>query len=163
MSFKTEDLVFVWFWPDCPYISWKYRGQVFLRNFYDGVSFKIFHGNYKNLAILFNILEKKSFFENCSVNCSLLRYSTVGYFYNVTLLTITLTHNDQCSPSYRNQSIDLHCKSVDWFLYDEEHWSLMNSHTIDFWNSHSYNILYHMARQILYETSMIHYALIQRD
>ena len=22
------------------------------------------------------------------------------------------------SPSYRNQSIDLFCKSVDWFLYD---------------------------------------------
>ena len=24
--------------------------------------------------------------------------------------------NDQCSPSYRNQSINLHCKSMDWFL-----------------------------------------------
>ena len=33
--------------------------------------------------------------------------------------------NDQCSQSYRNQSIDLHCKSIDWFLYDGEHWSLM--------------------------------------
>ena len=22
-------------------------------------------------------------------------------------------------PSYRNQSVDLHCKSTDWFLYDE--------------------------------------------
>ena len=30
-----------------------------------------------------------------------------------------------CSPSYRNQSIDLQCKSTDWFLYDKEHWSLM--------------------------------------
>ena len=28
-------------------------------------------------------------------------------------------------PIYRNQSIDLYCKSIDWFLYDEEHWSLM--------------------------------------
>ena len=27
-SFETEDLVFAWFWPDCLYISWEYRGQV---------------------------------------------------------------------------------------------------------------------------------------
>ena len=33
--------------------------------------------------------------------------------------------NDQCSTSKRNQSIDLYCKSIDWFLYDGEHWSLM--------------------------------------
>ena len=33
--------------------------------------------------------------------------------------------NDQCSPSYRNQSIDLQFKSIDWFLYDGEHKSLM--------------------------------------
>ena len=26
LSCKTEDLVTAWFWPDCPYISWKYRG-----------------------------------------------------------------------------------------------------------------------------------------
>ena len=30
------------------------------------------------------------------------------------------------SPSYRNQSIDLHSKSIDWFLYDGEHLSLMS-------------------------------------
>ena len=33
-SFKTEDLVFAWFWPDCLYISWKYRGQVSLKNLF---------------------------------------------------------------------------------------------------------------------------------
>ena len=33
--------------------------------------------------------------------------------------------NDQYAPSYRNQSIDLQCKSTDWFLYDWEHWLLM--------------------------------------
>ena len=33
--------------------------------------------------------------------------------------------NDQCSASYRNQSIDLQSKSIDWFLYDREHWLLM--------------------------------------
>ena len=36
---------------------------------------------------------------------------------------------NQCSPSYRNQSIDLRCKSIDWFLYDGKHWvvnGLMN-------------------------------------
>ena len=32
--FKTEDLVFAWFWPDCLYISWKYRGQVSLKNLF---------------------------------------------------------------------------------------------------------------------------------
>ena len=30
-SFRKEDLVFAWFWPDCLYISWKYRGQVSLK------------------------------------------------------------------------------------------------------------------------------------
>ena len=29
--------------------------------------------------------------------------------------------NDQCSLSYRDQPIDLKCKSIDWFLYDGEH------------------------------------------
>ena len=33
--------------------------------------------------------------------------------------------NDQRSPSYRNQSIDLESKSIDWFLYDGKHWPLM--------------------------------------
>ena len=28
-------------------------------------------------------------------------------------------------PSYRNQSVDLDCKSIDWFLYDVEHCALM--------------------------------------
>ena len=33
--------------------------------------------------------------------------------------------NNQCFPSDKNQSIDLYCKSVDWFLYDREHRSLI--------------------------------------
>ena len=33
--------------------------------------------------------------------------------------------NDQRSSLYRNRSIDLQCKSIDWFLYDEEQWSLL--------------------------------------
>ena len=33
--------------------------------------------------------------------------------------------NDQCFPSHRNQPVDLQSKSIDWFLYDREHWSLM--------------------------------------
>ena len=33
--------------------------------------------------------------------------------------------NDQCSPSYRNQSNDLQSRSIEWFLCDGEHWSLM--------------------------------------
>ena len=32
----------------------------------------------------------------------------------------------QYSSSYRNQSIDLHCRSIDWFLYDGQDWSLMD-------------------------------------
>ena len=32
---------------------------------------------------------------------------------------------DQCSPSYRNQSISLQGKSIDWFLYYGEYWLLM--------------------------------------
>ena len=34
--------------------------------------------------------------------------------------------NDQCSSPYRDQSIDLHFKSIDWFLYNGKHWSLMD-------------------------------------
>ena len=33
--------------------------------------------------------------------------------------------NDQCSPSYRNQSINLHCESIDLSLYDGKHRLLM--------------------------------------
>ena len=29
------------------------------------------------------------------------------------------------SPSYRNELIDLFCKTIDWFLHDGQHWSLM--------------------------------------
>ena len=32
--------------------------------------------------------------------------------------------NDQCSPSYKNQSTNLQCKSVDWFLDEGQNWSL---------------------------------------
>ena len=31
--------------------------------------------------------------------------------------TASLTHQVPVLPSYRNQSIDLLCKSMDWFLY----------------------------------------------
>ena len=34
------------------------------------------------------------------------------------------SNDDQRFPTYRNQSTDLHSKSIDWFLYDGEHWSL---------------------------------------
>lgn len=48
---------------------------------YDGVFVKIFHGNYKNLAILFNTLEKKAF----------LKIVQLIAVYYVTLLSVTLT------------------------------------------------------------------------
>ena len=43
----------------------------------------------------------------------------------VEALFLFKTISDPCSLSYRNHSIDLHCKSIDWFLYDGEHGSLM--------------------------------------
>ena len=33
--------------------------------------------------------------------------------------------NDQSSRKYRNQPITLLSKSIDWFLYDGKHWSLI--------------------------------------
>ena len=30
------------------------------------------------------------------------------------------TINEQCFPSHRNHLIDLHCKSMNWFLFDGE-------------------------------------------
>ena len=35
------------------------------------------------------------------------------------------TINKQYSPLNRNQSVDLRSKSIDWSLFDGEHWSLM--------------------------------------
>ena len=37
---------------------------------------------------------------------------------------------DQCFSSYRNQSINFQIKSIDWFQYDEKHWSLMGWQTL---------------------------------
>ena len=37
---------------------------------------------------------------------------------NINLNNITLTHSVPLLPSYRNQSIDVLCKSIDWFLYE---------------------------------------------
>ena len=34
--------------------------------------------------------------------------------------------NNNCFPSYRNQSIDLQSKSIDRFLYDGKYWLLMD-------------------------------------
>ena len=39
-------------------------------------------------------------------------------FYGAVKIKTTLTHSVSVLPSYRNQSIDLMCKSVDWFLYE---------------------------------------------
>ena len=36
----------------------------------------------------------------------------------VSVSALKLTIKDQCSQSYRKQSIDLLCKSNDWFLYE---------------------------------------------
>ena len=41
-----------------------------------------------------------------------------SYSFSVFLLSFILTLSWQRPLSYRNQSIDLLCKSVDWFLYD---------------------------------------------
>ena len=44
----------------------------------------------------------------------LLKYIIVPLFWK----TIKLTHYVPVLPSYRNQSIDLHSKSIHWFLYE---------------------------------------------
>ena len=38
--------------------------------------------------------------------------------YIESLLNVILTHQMPVLSSYRNQSIDLHSKSIDWFLYE---------------------------------------------
>ena len=60
------------------------------------------------------------------------KFHHILFLIEVTTISCNTTHgkshrafNDQCSPSHRNQSIDLQCKSIDWFLYDGEHWSLL--------------------------------------
>ena len=41
-----------------------------------------------------------------------------GMDQNIYVLSNFWPISDQCSLSYRNQSTDLHCKSIDWFLCD---------------------------------------------
>ena len=49
-----------------------------------------------------------------------------GYkIHDLRILLKIQPNNDQCSSSYRNQSIDLQSKLIDWFLYDREHCSLI--------------------------------------
>ena len=50
--------------------------------------------------------------------------------------TVSLTLSWQRSLSYRNQSIDLHCKSMDWFLYDRDlrHERILNVYQKFRWN-----------------------------
>ena len=67
------------------------------------------------------------FEETCWVSCNIC-YSPVVNLDTQEYLTFRKTHtklslepiNDQCSPSHRNQSIDLQSKSIDWFPYDGE-------------------------------------------
>ena len=60
--------------------------------------------------------------ENITVCISQSRF--LFYFKNTEILDavlielILLTHYTPKVPSYRNQSIDLQNKSIDWFLYD---------------------------------------------
>ena len=42
------------------------------------------------------------------------------FLFNEKSLASVLTHYRLMSPSYRNQHIDLLCKSIDWFLSDRE-------------------------------------------
>ena len=40
------------------------------------------------------------------------------YYRHMPSMDFTLTHQVLVLPSYRNQSIDLQSKSIDWFLYE---------------------------------------------
>ena len=46
--------------------------------------------------------------------------SSYLHFQNYWLCKTSLTHSWRRPLSYRNQSIDLFCKSMDWFLYDND-------------------------------------------
>ena len=50
-----------------------------------------------------------------------------------------------CCVSYRNQSIDLHCKSNDWFLYEMQLWAEMSWISISIC---SWKLLYLFALRI---------------
>ena len=40
------------------------------------------------------------------------------FLHNLLFLLTRLSHKMPVLPSYRNQSIDLHSKSIEWFLYE---------------------------------------------
>ena len=65
------------------------------------------------------LLLQKRYFIITSSN-SILNIDTffVTNYTQKTLHHVYLTHYVPVLPSYRNQSIDLLCKSIDWFLYE---------------------------------------------
>ena len=59
----------------------------------------------------------------CWSNCYITRElqtktGTADGFFELFNYCDSLTHKVSVLPSYRNQSIDLHSKSIDWFLYE---------------------------------------------
>ena len=79
------------------------------------------------LGIWSHLLEK-SLMENFIFFTVVMGRSWLHFITNFGLNEVLTNHdlNPQTTPSSTNQSIDLHCKSVSWFLYDGEHWSLIS-------------------------------------
>ena len=53
---------------------------------------------------------------------SICKVRVIPYHATGLFLYILKTSQNRLFPSYRNQSVDLLCKSTDWFLYDGNNW-----------------------------------------
>ena len=72
------------------------------------------------------IIKKFGYFISESPN-----FSCMGFFrkYSIVRRSTPLTHPALCCVSYKNQSLDLHCKSNDLFLFFLTIWVLFHEHS----------------------------------
>ena len=88
-------------------MAWNADSQVFWEK--DWANQIIYSTNQQPIAHL-NSRKERKWFSPSSMKLSFFAEIFILYFFN----------SWRKSPSYRNQSIDFLCKSVDWFLYDRD-------------------------------------------
>ena len=79
--------------------------------------YKITSLSIKAKLIFFNVMWTREDFSSANWTLHLLNV-TLGRVWMIRSLALNLSWRN--SVSYRNQSIDLICKSMDWFLYDRK-------------------------------------------
>ena len=94
-----------------------YRELLYKATYYFPFSTNKEEWNLENKFLLLCILSRKKIILDIS---SYLFIKPFTFIVSINSHSQTLTVSWWGSLSYRNQSIDLHCKSMDWFLHDRD-------------------------------------------